>query len=187
MDGHDRLAAVVGNGRISRFGSEDLGPVLESPLPLPGSHARFWRLCSISACPSFSSIFFLGHSEHSSNSATHRHPSLPPERTRSFLLLQLITLVAILAVAGWSWFLLSLTTLRGSVFVPGHLAGIDLVQVATFVGFLGGFVAAFMHMLQHAKHSIRLGSFWAALVFASMAFLIFVGVTYHLLSFNTNV
>ncbi len=94
----------------------------------------------------------------------------------------LAAIAALLAAVAWT----VLFMVVAAITTPHLDNWLHLVQLLSFVGFVGGWLVAAWNLVQRIRTPGRRGStVWAALQFLAFTMLLYVAFAYHLLNFNS--
>jgi len=187
VGGHDRLAAVVADGRIVRFASDEEAPTmvwdaipawrsaaLVNPAILAGLLAI---LLTVASWPALALV----------RAAYGVKFPLRGERALAYRLVRGACVIALAAAAGWIWVLSLITKPMGLFFLDKQAPAIHLIELATLVGFVGGLVVALYNLfvVLRAAEGWR-SRLWGVVMVLAMAALVWGGWAAHLLSFSAH-
>jgi CubicO group peptidase (beta-lactamase class C family) len=178
VDGHSKLAAIVENGAVKRFSVSEISPFMMLE-PYAGFKAPGWlqpaALIAL-GCLALTLIGWL---------ASAFFPKSPKPRARTYRLVRLADLAAVVLTAAWGGFEVWLVG-------PGLSHTLDiglwlhLLQILTIVVLFGGLGVAAWNTREvwglpaagwHNKG-------WAALQALSLAVLLWIAAVYHLIGFS---
>lgn len=185
MGGRERLAAVVRDGHIVRFSTDQFSPAMvldavpdwKSPALLNPAVmvATLILLATVVGWPITAIVrrrYGAAYPHHGARALAHR-------------LVRITAALSLLAIAGWLW-LLTKTLVPGGTYLLGNYEGrIYLIQGLTIVSFVGGLLAALYNLVVVWRGP----SPWSARVWSLMltlaAFaLLYTGALYNLLKIN---
>ena len=186
IGGHDRLAALLKDGRIVRVSFDpvsaftvwDSVPAWKSLAVLKPAclAALLTVLLTIVAWPVVAVIRWKYCVRY----------SLEGRPARVQRLARIFCVIALAAIAGWLWLLSLIASPLEYHFLGDREGQIHLIQILTLVGFIGGLGAAAYEMLTVWKSASRwFGKIWSVLLTLAMLALVWTGFAYHLLSLNT--
>jgi CubicO group peptidase (beta-lactamase class C family) len=187
VGGRDRLAALVENGRIVRFASDEFAPIMVYDATAPGMSASLLKPLCIAALLALLATV-LAWPAAALIRRRYRLPfPLEGRRAVSYRLARIVAIVALAAVTGWGWVLSLIFKPMGVFFLDRHAAGIHVVQTLTLVGFVGGLLAALVNVvIVWRGPSTWFGKLWSVALVAAFAALTWTAWAYHLLGFNLN-
>jgi hypothetical protein len=187
VGGRDRLAAVVADGRIDRFASDEESPsMVWDAIPA-------WRSAGL-VNPAFLAgllVILLTAAAWPILALARRACrvkfTLRGEQALAYRLVRIASVIAMAAIAGWIWVLSLVTKPMGLFFLDKQAMAIHLIEVATLAGFVGGLAASLFNLavVARAATSWR-AKFWAAAMVLAMAALVWTGWVGHLLGFSAH-
>lgn len=185
VGGHDRLAAIVKDGRIIRFSTDQFSPALvldavpfwKSPVLLNPA-VMLSTLVLLATALGWPIVAFVRRRY----GATYPHQG---QRARAQRLVRIGAVLMLLAIGGWLW-LLTKTLIPGGTYLLGDYEGrIYLIQGLTIVAFIGGFLAATYNLVVVWRTSSTWPERVWGLVLALSSFaLLYTGWIYNLLRIN---
>jgi CubicO group peptidase (beta-lactamase class C family) len=185
VDGHDRIAAVVKDNRIVRFSSDEYSPFLVMDA------VSWWRSAELLKPMAVTSLLciLLTALAWPISALTRRYYGvkfpLEARRARSRHLLNLMTVLVLAAVAGWTWIVSVLFAPTGVFLLGDDVVRIYGVELLTIVGFAGGLVASLYNLsvtLRPPSHWFT--KLWSLMLVLSMSTLLWIGGICKLLDLN---
>lgn len=184
VNGHDRVAAVVKDGKVVRLSSDEISPFMVFD-PAPAGTSSAWLLPALQGAMlalTLTLVFWAG------GAIVRRRygGSFPLEgaRARGHRLMRYAVLSAFLAAVGWCWLVVWL--LGGGILEAAKAdVWVHLVQLLTLVGWVGGFLAAlYSASIVWTNKSSWFAKLWSVVLVASIGVLLWTSVAYHLLGFG---
>jgi hypothetical protein len=187
VGGHDRIGAVVKDGKIVRFSEDQFSPFMVFDA-VPASKSSSWLTPAIAwgflallittiAWPARAIIRsrYKGEYPHSGQRAT------------AHLLLHVMAALAIFVCLCWFWVVTKMSAgIEGLAVLDKNLGLILVFEGLTLVGFGGGFLVACYNLYTvMVKPSSWFAKLWALVLTLSFLVLFYAAAAYQLLSFTT--
>jgi hypothetical protein len=175
--GHDRIEAVLKDGKIVRWSSDTVAPILiyERPrgvagtgleLPLAGAAMLLLALTSI-LWPIAASV----------RRHYHRTPVYAGRRALAYRLVRICAVLALIAIGLWTMVLAQVSATNG-VDVEAFLHGAQLLSLAAFAGGLG---AAVWNLLLVSRDGGWIARLHAIALAAANSVMLWISLNYHLI------
>jgi CubicO group peptidase (beta-lactamase class C family) len=181
FDGHDRIQAIVADGRVTRWSSDSAAPIfvfvrvgglLGSGLAMPLTLAAMAFLALTAASWPGAAIA----------RRRYRQPfALTGARAVVYRLVRLAAVLALLAVALWAVVIQLVSATTGAA-VAGWLR---LAQATSFLAFAGGAVLALANLwLVFSRPTSLTARLFAVLLLAASGFMLWIALSYHLIGLS---
>jgi hypothetical protein len=183
LNGHERLAAEVVDGKIVRFSLDALPFMMFDPVPWYKNGALVTPLLIASAVVLLLTVLLWP-----TRALVRRRfgaaLALDAPGLRAYRLSRLAALAILLVLVGWAVAIMMLVS-DISYMVPGFDPVIWILQVASFIVFLGGLaVLLWSARVAWRKGQRWTGKVWSLLLVLSALVIIWVGFAFHLLDFG---
>lgn len=184
VNGHDRLAAVVKDGKVVRFSEDEFSPFMVLEPVSPGKSSS-WLVPAVMAALAALALTLLFWPV-SVIVRTRYGKSFPLEgrRAQSHRLVRGAALVAFAAAIGWVWAVAWL--LGGGLLHAADIDGmIHLIQALTLLGFIGGLlVALYNAWVVWTGGASWFGKLWSIVLVLALLVLLWTAWCFHLLGFG---
>jgi CubicO group peptidase (beta-lactamase class C family) len=181
VDGPDKLQAIVRDGKVVRWSTNDLAFGFEFE-PLPGLAGMGLEL---PLCFAAVAVFLLAALQWPAAALVRRSYRQPlpfaGRRALAYHLVGLFAWLALVALAVWAVFIQKVAATESA-----HLTGLlHAAQGMTALGFCGGLLACLWNLgLQVREHRRWPGLLWIVVVTAAFAFATWIGFNYHLIGLS---
>ena len=183
--GHDRIAAIVSGQKVIRFSSDEYSPFLVmDAVPWWKSAALLKPIATVGLLVIVSTVVFWPIS-----ALVRRHYgskwSAEGSYARARRAVYVTAMLALAAVAGWSWIVSVILSPTGIYFLGKNKTQIYGIELLTIVGFVGGSVASICYLwVTWSATGKGFAKFWSILLVLSMSGLLWIGILTKLLTLN---
>ena len=185
IGGHDRVAAIVSNGRVARLSFDEVSPIMVFDA------APVWRSPAVLApAAGLAVVLVLGLVIFwPVRAAVRRYAGRPfpysGSRAAAHRALHVTATLAIAAILGWAWLFLKISQPTGIYLLSKSALFIDLVEVLTLIGFVGFALAAGVNLAIVCTRSASWLSRTAGpLLLLAASVLLYVGFIYNLVKIS---
>jgi hypothetical protein len=184
VDGHDRLAAVVKDGKIVRFSSDVVSPFMVFEPVASGTSSSWLIPADLAAFLALTLTLVLWPVSVLVRRRYGAGFKLTGERARAHRLVRLGVLLAVAAAVGWIWIVLWLA--GGGILEAAKIDGwVHLVQALTILGFIGSFLVSLYNVWAvWTGPSSWFGKLWSIVLMLALLALLWTGWAYHLIGFG---
>ena len=180
VGGHDQLQANVADGRITGWSTDYLAFAFAYE-PLHGLAGAGLEVPFFVASLALLLISVLAWPVGAMARKWYGAAPLTPAVRAGTRWTALASIAALVAAVAWT----VLFMVVAAITTPHLDNWLHLVQLLSFVGFVGGWLVAAWNLVQRIRTPGRRGStVWAALQFLAFTMLLYVAFAYHLLNFN---
>ena len=185
VGGHDRLAAIVADGRIARFSTDGFAPAMvfdaiprwKSPMLLLSAFVV--GLAALATTLLFWPIAAL---------VRRRYGTAPPylgTQARAQRVMRITAVLAMGAVAGWLWLLTEIARPTGIYLLSDHDGLLYLIEGLTIIGFVAAFLAASFNVVTFWRAPApRLARLWSMILLLGTFALLYTGWIYRLMTIS---
>ena len=182
LGGHDRIEAIVKDGKVTRWSSDTVAPicVYERPTGFAGTGLELPLAVAAMLLLSLTTILWpvaaLVRRHYRRAFAYSGHRAL------GYRLVRICAVLAVIAIGLWTTVLIQVTATNG-VSVQGLLHSAQLVS---FIAFAGGLAIALWHLLLVFKDGGWIAKLYATALTAAFAVMLWISLSYRLIGINGN-
>jgi CubicO group peptidase (beta-lactamase class C family) len=182
LGGHDRIEAIVKDGKVTRWSSDTVAPICVYERPTGFAATGLELPLAVAAMLLLSLTTILWPVAALVRRHYRRAFAYSGHRASGYRLVRICAVLAVIAIGLWSTVLIQVTATNG-VSVQGLLHSAQLVS---FMAFAGGLAIALWHLLLVFKDGGWIAKLYAIALAAAFAVMLWISLSYHLIGINGN-